>query len=362
MPGLMAQPLRPSGMSPVPPVPAVPAVPPALVSPAVPPAPAVQDEGEPTQPGVHLAARILAERDVQKRHALANQGYADHAACAAVEQAVTSFKDASAKQRWPAVRSSMLHALPQCECDDLDADALRHLLVAEQRAGTVSLGAIPASYLRDRRCSAAMPLDTTQQLLDEIDRFDAEFAGDWKDDALVFEKVVTDERLLVYMCVALPGETLVWVQKSSGTMYWRPPGSQQCQAWQFEQLARGAPLGTWRRAASEGPPLAIHYRQGASEIRLFGPASAQSKPTDDGPWPCNETMRMVGGEASFVDLENNGRWYFDRVSCEAAPAREAELEGCIANLAVGIAPPPPSEGDTPAAEAPAAGGKDRAED
>lgn len=319
---------------------------------SVPPAPVTAGGGEPAHSGMHLAARILAERDVQKRHALANQGYADYAQCEAVERAAASFQGLSAKQRWPAVRSSMLDALPKCDCDALEADALRHLLVAEQRAGTVSLGAIPASYLRDRRCSAAMPLDSTQQLLDEIDEFDAEFAGDWKEDALVFDKVVTDERLLVYLCVALPGETLAWVQRKRDTMYWRPPGSARCQPWQFEQLARGAPMGTWRRAAGEGPPLAIHYRQGASEIRLFGPATAQSKATDDGPWPCDETFKMVGADADAIALEGNGRWYYERESCEAAPATEAEFKGCVANLAVGVPPPPPADtvGEAGAAE------------
>ncbi len=306
---------------------------------SVPPAPLSPNQAESTQDD-DLASAVLAERDVSKRRSIADGGYGHLVQCDAVQAALPALEGVGVRERWPRVRELMLEKLPACQCENINADPLRHLLVAEQRAGTVALGAIPANFLRDRRCSAAMPLDTTQQVLDEIDEFDAEFAGDWKDDALVFDKVVTNDRLLVYMCVARPEETLAYVQAKSKELYWKVPGSNQCQAWRFEQLARNAPMGTWRRVG-EGEPLAIHYRQGASEIRLFGPvAGGSSKPTDAGPWGCNEDLEMASVDDRSIDLEDNGRWYFDKASCEAAPDEESLLSGCIANLAAGIAPPP----------------------
>ncbi len=308
---------------------------------SVPPAPTPKDDAV-AETASDLASAVLAERDVSKRHALADAGYESLAQCTAVGQALPSLKGLSVRERWPRVRALMQEKLPSCQCEELDADALRHLLVAEQRAGTFSLGSIPASFLRDRRCSAAMPMDSMQQVLDEIDAFDAEFAGDWKEDALVFDKVVTDDRLLVYMCVALPDETLAYVQETGAELFWRVPGSDVCQAWRFEQLAHGAPMGTWRRADPGAQPLAVHYRQGGSEIRLFGPVRGpESNPTDPGPWPCNEDMKLTAVSERGFELEKNGRWYFDRATCESAPASEARLSGCVANLAAGITPPPP---------------------
>lgn len=314
-------------------------------------APAIP-EGEPElEPSSH-AAKVLAERDVARRHALAAEGYAATASCEPVERAVRSVSDANVKERWPRLKRAMSSAVQQCDCDDVDADGLRELLVAEQRAGSVALGSIPISFLRDQRCAAAMPLRSTQQLLDEIGEFDAEFAGDWKEDALVFDEVVTDERLLVYLCVALPDETLAWLQRKRSTLYWRPPGDTGCQGWRFEPLARGAPMGTWRRESASGPPLAIHYRQGASEIRLFGPVTREDqRPTDPGPWPCNEDQRMVAVEEDYVQLQSGARWYFDEVSCRQAPPSEPRFSGCVANLAVGIAPPPLPVDDTKPEEA-----------
>jgi hypothetical protein len=203
-----------------------------------------------------------------------------------------------------------------------------------------------------------------QQLLDEIDEFDAEFSGDWKEDALVFEQVVTDERLLNYLCVALPGETLAALQRKSATVYWRAEGSSSCQAWRFEQLSRGAPMGTWRRVNPELPPLAIHYRQGAEEIRLFGPAASGTTPTDAGPWMCNQDVKMSGIEPHSIQLEGGGTWFMDEASCKAAPVTSA-MPGCIGRLAAGlpipaaVAPAPATEADSalPVGSASPAGAK-----
>jgi hypothetical protein len=225
------------------------------------------------------------------------------------------------------------------------------LLVAEQRAGTVALGSIPVSFLRDRRCVAAMPMDTVQQLLNEIDEFDAEFSGDWKEDALVFDKVVTDDRLLVYLCVAMAGETVTWLSRKHDPIYLRT-SSGDCQAWRFEPLAKGAPMGAFRRDLSAGPELVLHYRQGANEMRLFGPAtSAASNPTDPGPWGCNEDFKMVDVDERSIRLEDGARWYFEESVCRAASA-DPPMKGCVANLAVGIAPAPPPEEGAAAPEVP----------
>ncbi len=307
-----------------------------FVAPALP----QTDEGEgPTSDGEYdVAAKILAERDVAKRVGIAAEGYDEYSDCDAVDAAVASLKGIPVKERWPSLRSRMLEAIPKCPCADIDADGLRQLLVAEQRAGTVALGSIPISFLRDRRCVAAMPMDTVQQVLDEIDEFDAEFSGDWKDDALVFDKVVTDDRLLVYLCVAMAGETVTWLARKHDPIYLRTSAG-TCQAWRFEPLAKGAPMGTFRRDPASGPDLALHYRQGANEIRLFGPiASSASNPTDPGPWGCNEEFKMVEVDERSIRLDGGPRWYFDEASCRAA-ASDPVMKGCVANLTVGIAPP-----------------------
>jgi hypothetical protein len=68
--------------------------------------------------------------------------------------------------------------------------------------------------MRDERCGATMPLRSVQRLLEQVEAFDADYAGRYKDDALRFETVVTNDRLLVQFCDALPGETLAALQKA----------------------------------------------------------------------------------------------------------------------------------------------------
>lgn len=303
---------------------------------AVPPVPidAEPDDHE-------LPARVLAERDMKTRHALARQGYEEYSDCEFVDKAAASVVGLNDSERWPRLQQAMLGAVPRCECDDLDADGLRLLLAAEQRAGTVALASVPMAFLRDQRCTASMPLRSMQQVLDDIDEFDAEFSGDWQNEELHFEDVVTNDRLLNSLCVAMPGDTLASLQRERATLYLRAPGASSCQAWQLEPIARGAPMGTWRRVEPNLPPLAMHYRQAAEEVRLFGPAtSAESRATDEGPWPCDQDFHLVDQDSSSVSLEKGGAWFYDRASCEQSPANKAHFDGCVAAMAGGAPPPP----------------------
>jgi hypothetical protein len=300
--------------------------------------PPVPISGDPDEH--ELPARVLVERDMKTRHNLARQGYEEYSDCEFVGKAAASVEGLNDGERWPRLQQAMLSAVPKCECDDLDADGLRLLLAAEQRAGTVALGSVPMEFLRDQRCTASMPLRSMQQILDDIDEFDAEFAGDWQNEELHFEDVVTNERLLNSLCVAMPGDTLASLQRERATLFWRVPGAATCQAWQFEPLARGAPMGTWRRAEPNLPPLAMHYRQAAEELRLFGPTTdANSKATDDGPWPCDQDFHLVDQSDKSVSLEKGGSWFYERAACEQAESSKAVFPGCIANVAGGAPPP-----------------------
>jgi hypothetical protein len=195
-----------------------------------PPAP----EAEPEQTTHELPLRVLAEQDPAARRALANRGYADYSECPALDRAVEGTQGLNDQERWPRLRAALQTALPTCNCQHLDADGLRLLLSAEQRAGTMTLSSVPIGFLREQRCVASMPLRSAQQVLDDIDEFDAEFAGEWKDGELHFDDVLTNERLLNVLCVALPGETLASLQRESATLYWKLPGTGRWQAWPFE--------------------------------------------------------------------------------------------------------------------------------
>ncbi|HEX9621896.1 MAG TPA: hypothetical protein VF989_17240 [Polyangiaceae bacterium] len=281
-----------------------------------------------------LAARLLTEPDAAARRALARQGYASFSSCSALAAAVESVETAPAGERWLRLRTALGDALPRCACDELDAGSLKSLLSAEQRAGTLSLGALPASFLRDERCGASMPLRSMAKLVKQVEAFDREFSGQWQKDALEFDDVVTDERLLVYFCDALPGETLASLQRARAQLFVRVAEGGACQAWQFEPLSPGAPMGTWRRA--DGEALAFHYRQAAEELRLFGPvADAQSRPTDAGPWACDDTYRLVGVDAHSIAVKG-GRWFMDAATCAKAAAADVGFAGCVGALARGV--------------------------
>jgi hypothetical protein len=277
-----------------------------------------------------LVESLLAERDPAERRRLAEQGYRRFSSCAALGNAVEGVAALDAQRRWPALRSALATAVPACRCGELDTDSLERVIAAEQRAGASTLGLLPLAFLRDVRCGASMPLRSIGKLVQQMERFDREFSGQFGKDAVQFDDVLAKERLLGYFCGALPGETLAAEQRQRATLYLRRNG-ETCEGWRFEPLAPGAPMGTWRRVsgASAGP-LAVHYWQAAEEIRLFGPADA-TKATDTRDWACDTTERLTGVDDHSVHLES-GRWFFDEAACRSAPAEQARLTGCFTTL------------------------------
>jgi len=291
--------------------------------------------------GASLSERLLSEPDLPTRQELARKGYAEHARCSHVQTAVDGVAAGDPSQRWPALRSALLDALPKCDCKDLDSEPLRELLLAEQRAGAAAVGSVPLDFLRDERCGASFGVSPVQKVVQDIQAFDEEFAGQYGRESVDFAQVITNDRLLTYLCPALPGETLAALSHARHTFFWKIRGVDQCQAWQFEPLAPGSNMGTWRRQG--GPqPLAIHYWQGAEEIRLYGPLpDAASKPTDEHGWACDQEFHMRSIDAQAITLES-GRWYFDRETCQRATPDEATFPGCIAALAGGPPEVPPA--------------------
>jgi hypothetical protein len=277
------------------------------------------EQGTPSR-ALDLATLVLTEHDAKSRKIAAEKAYSEFAHCPALATGVANAGRAPANARWPELRRELTAAVPQCACSSFDAGALRALVTAEHRAGTASLGAVPLGFVRDERCEASMGLRSVKRLLDQMERFDADYAGKITDDALRFEQVITSDRLLVEFCDALPGETLAALEKKKATLYWRVPGSSECQAWTFAPLAPGAPLGTWRRAQhAQAPAVAFHYWQAAEEISVFGPVTIDppSKPTDKNDWACKATYKLVGIDEDSVRLET-GRWFFTESKCRAA--------------------------------------------
>jgi hypothetical protein len=277
------------------------------------------EQGTPAR-AQELATEVLTGQDAKTRIATAERGYAEFARCPALATGVATAGRTRPNLRWPALRAELARAVPQCACDALDAGALRALVTAEYRAGTASLGAVPLAFVRDERCEASMGLRSVRRLLEQMERFDADYAGKITDDALRFEEIITSDRLLVEFCDALPGETLATLQKKKSTLYWRVAGSSECQAWTFAPLSPGAPMGTWKRAASaSSPAAAFHYWQAAEEISVFGPVTTDppSKPTDQKEWACKTSYKLTGIDEDSVTLEN-GRWFFGEAKCRAA--------------------------------------------
>lgn len=294
-----------------------------------------------------VAERLRTEPNVAKRRELAHAAYAELARCPALLSAVDGVAAGDPSARWPALRGALLGALPQCQCSQLDTVELRELVLAEQRAGAAAVGSVPFEFMRDERCGASFGLTPLQSVVADIEAFDEKFAGAYASEALSFDQVVTNERLLNYLCQALPGETLAALQRERRTFYWKVPGLPRCQAWQFEPSAPGSPMGTWRRQAEHGQlPLAVHYWQGAEEIRLYGPVpDGTSQPTDERSWSCDQDFRMRGVDAQSIVLEA-GRWFFDAEACEQASPEQAAFPGCVTALAGGPSdpanPPPPT--------------------
>jgi hypothetical protein len=276
-----------------------------------------------------LASELIAERDAERRAELAKRAYAELNACPAIARAVASVEGLRARERWPALKASLSEALPRCRCASLDTAGLSVLLLAEQRAGTAALGALPLAFLRDERCGATMPLRSLQRLLEQVEQFDADYAGRFTDDALRFESIVTNDRLLVQFCDALPGETLAALQKAK-RMLWLRAASGVCEGFRFEPLSPGAPMGTLHRVEPSGAgSLAFHYWQAAEELGVFGPAPSDgsTKPTDQREWPCRANYKLVGIEPDYVTLAT-GRWFFTEQACRSAGA-DSTPTGCL---------------------------------
>lgn len=296
----------------------------------------------PSDPAQELAARLLAERDPRVRQQLATEGYARFANCEPLNEAVRSVEGAPAAERWPRLQKALVAALPSCQCDALDTESLKTLVVAEQRAGSMSLSSLPFSFVRDMRCEASMPLRSVQKLVSQIEKFDEEFSGQWQSDALQFDQVLTNERLLVYFCDALPGETLAALERNRATLYVRLPSGSVCQGMTFHPLSKGAPMGTLRparQAPADPPGMSFHYWQGAEQIRLFGPVvdGEKSKPTDERAWSCQQNFKMVGIDPDSIQFEH-GRWFFTETACRKAGASATHPPGCVASYASGAVP------------------------
>jgi hypothetical protein len=293
------------------------------------------DAAPPGAPGTperaeRLVEAILAEPSSEARTKLLAEGYSEFSSCPALGAAVARADEHRGLDRWAVLRASARAALPECTCETLAGPSLGALFAAEQRAGAGTLAALPFSFVRDERCGATMPLRSVERLIAELEEFDAEWAGKWQDDALRFEEVITNDRLLVEFCDALPGETLAALERTKATLYFRTQGRDGCEAWRFEPLARGAPMGTIRRKKPESPALAYHYWQAAEEISLFGPLvpGVATKATDERDWPCRVTFRLTGIDPDSIALES-ARWFFSDAACRAAPTA-TEIGGCTA--------------------------------
>lgn len=286
------------------------------------------------------ALRVLAERDPEARRAVAEEGFAKLAGCPEFERAVASASSLDARQRWPALRAALSEAAPKCACTELDTRGLEPLIAAEQRAGASSLGLVPAGFLRDERCGASMPLRSVGKLVQQLERFDREFAGEFREGAVEFNDVLANERLLNFFCGALPGETLAARARERATLYFKRAAG-VCEGWRLKPLSPGAPMGTLERVSGpDASALSVHYWQGAEELRLFGPVlEASSKPTDSKQWACDQNAKLESVDARSVGFET-GRWYFDQASCQKAPASEPPLPGCFSTM--GAEPPAPA--------------------
>jgi hypothetical protein len=272
---------------------------------------------------------VLAARDPARRKAAAERGFTEFSNCPELATAVASAGAVSTNDRWPTLHAGLTRALPVCPCNSLETRSLAGLISAEQRAGTATLGALQLDFVRDERCDASMGLRSVKRLLEQMERFDADYAGKITDDAVRFEQVITSDRLLVEFCDALPGETLASLERKKATLYWRVAGSSECEAWTFAPLSPGAPMGSWRRAATaQSPAATFHYWQAAEEISVFGPVAADppSKPTDEREWACRQNFKLVGIDADSVALEG-GRWFFSEAACHTANETTATA-GC----------------------------------
>jgi hypothetical protein len=288
-----------------------------------------------TEEARQLAEKVLLEPDPGERRAIADEAYRKLADCRALDEALSGVRPGD-RERWPSLQTALTAGLPACDCRKLDTSSLRLLVAAEQRAGAAALAWLPIAFLRDERCGASMPLRSVQKLVRQMEEFDAEFAGGWQKDTLQFAEVVSNDRLGVQFCDALPGETLAAKQRARATLYLRVAGAQGCEALRFEPIAKGSPLGTFHLVSASRRVVAFHYSQAAEEIRVFGPADPEQRtaPTESRDWPCDETFRLVGVDKESIQLER-GRFFFTESACERA-AGGALGGGCVAAGLAGV--------------------------
>jgi hypothetical protein len=286
--------------------------------------------------------RLALETDPTARRQLARAAYARATRCGPMLDALSNVTDTAPAARWKSLRAALIDTLPECDCHDVDPRIMRDLLVAERSGGAVGLGSLPLDFIRDERCGASLGLSPLQNVVKDIQHFDEKYSNVQQGDELVFESVLTRDKLIAYVCQALPGETLAALQREGRTFFWRVPGVDQCQAWRFEPVEPGSPVGIWRQQPADGKaPVAVHYVQGAEEIRLSGPISPESPGSGEAhDWACTQDFHMRGVDQNSIELEE-GRWYFDAEACQRAQPEAAEFPGCIAALASGVEEPAP---------------------
>jgi hypothetical protein len=297
------------------------------------------DKGEESAEARELGARLIREGDGATLREALSSGYRDFSRCDALDRAVSSVASLDGHRRWPALKDALAQSLPGCRCSDLDAPSLELLVSAEQRAGSGAVAWVPLTYLKDERCGASMPLRSVEKLVQQLEQFDAEFSADFSNDAVTFSEVLVGERLRVFFCDALPGETVSAIANARSTLY-LPTGNRSCDAWSFAPMSLGSPMGTVSRAAHDGrAALSFHYWQAAEDIRWFGPVETAppSKPTDEHDWACEETLHLTGIDEHSIQLRDL-RWFYDRPSCERAAAGVYGLSGCAASRAAGSTP------------------------
>jgi hypothetical protein len=290
--------------------------------PAVPKAP-----GDAPVAARELARQLLVEPDPKRRTDLATSGWSQFSGCPAIDAAEQSASTGAPEGRWSRLQAALLSAIPHCDCRRLDTTSLRLLVSAEQRAGVATLGWLPLSFIRDERCDASMALRAMKKLVRQIEAFDAEFSGGFRDDAMSFDDVLVNDRLRVSFCDALPGETLAAKQRQHATLYLRGAGG-DCEGWTFEPEAPGAPMGTWTRTAG-GEPMSYYYWQAAEDLRVYGPAdkkvSAKASAAHD--FACEATVRLTGIDDDAI-VSEKGRWFFDAAACRRSSEQAASLDVC----------------------------------
>jgi hypothetical protein len=254
-------------------------------------------EAEPGTPerAREIAEGLLTELDAARRASLSREGYDTFSNCSAFDDGASKSVELSSAERWPALRRHALATLPGCSCEQFDTLALRVLFAAEQRAGAATLASVPFSFVKDERCGATMPLRSVKTLLAQMEKFDEADSADFENDAVTFDAIITNERLREQFCDALPGETLAALGRARRTVYWKLSGT-ECDAWQFEPMAKGAPKGAGA-LAGELPLLAS--RGAAGRVRAArGRGGFEADRYESVPLPAGSEARRRGSAAN----------------------------------------------------------------